>query len=653
MRRVVLACLLLAVSAAPAAAIERDQLGTDFWAAFPANLDPSPSLKLHISGPTATTGSVTGAGISGSTPFTVTPGAVTTVTIPSADALAASNAAGPAVHVVAQAEVAVVAEDASAQSADTYVVAPTDTWGTQHIVAAGANSAGVSSYSDLAVVAGQDGTGVTVTTDHTVGGSTAHVTTLAAGQAFYLHDDSSASADLTGSSVTSTKPVMVIAGHECGEVPANAGFCDQMLEAIPPVATWGRRVAIAPGEVGRTPTDVVRIMGSVDGTTLQFDPAVAGAPASVNAGKTVEFSPSTPTVVTASDPVLATQYSRTSSVGEPAGDASELSVPAVEGYAPAQTVVVPPGYTANYARIFAPSSAAGSVTVDGTAPAMLSFSPIGGSGLSVAQVPLAAGAHQIAAPVPIGVETYGYSDFVEYAHGWSLLGEAGLVAAVTLVPATVSHTIGSGQCLTATVKSAGGTPLPGVRVDFTGSGPNAPAGQTAFTAADGTASYCYAGTAAGTDTITATARPGVEAAAAVTWAQPTPTPTPSPTASPSVTATPTATPAPGLTPSELLTAIGFRSPARPDRKGVIRFGTATCPRVCGALTLSATLARRPAGHGARRLTSGARARVLLTLTKAARKRLAKRHRLAVAFSARLVGPSGTAVVARRTLALRR
>ena len=54
------------------------------------------------------------------------------------------------------------------------------------------------------------------------------------------------SADLTGTLVRSDKPVVVISGHECGQVPANVTGCDHMAAQIPPHTTWGYAYLLNP-----------------------------------------------------------------------------------------------------------------------------------------------------------------------------------------------------------------------------------------------------------------------------------------------------------------------------------------------------------------------------------------------------------------------
>jgi protocatechuate 3,4-dioxygenase beta subunit len=86
---------------------------------------------------------------------------------------------------------------------------------------------------------------------------------------------------------------------------------------------------------------------------------------------------------------------------------------------------------------------------------------------------------------------------------------AGPPASLTLTPDTATNTAGQQHCVTATVTDANGTPTPGIPVDFVVSGANPqPVPITVVTDVNGQAQFCYVGTHAGTDTITATAKGG-------------------------------------------------------------------------------------------------------------------------------------------------
>lgn len=75
-------------------------------------------------------------------------------------------------------------------------------------------------------------------------------------------------------------------------------------------------------------------------------------------------------------------------------------------------------------------------------------------------------------------------------------------ADLVLSPKSATNTAGQQHCVTATVTTASGTPTPGKAVVFSVSGANS-AGGTVVTDANGQAQFCYMGTTAGNDTITA------------------------------------------------------------------------------------------------------------------------------------------------------
>ena len=51
---------------------------------------------------------------------------------------------------------------------------------------------------------------------------------------------------MTGTKVVSDKPLTVISGHECGNVPKIISRCDHISVQIPPTVTWGEQFLLAP-----------------------------------------------------------------------------------------------------------------------------------------------------------------------------------------------------------------------------------------------------------------------------------------------------------------------------------------------------------------------------------------------------------------------
>ena len=52
--------------------------------------------------------------------------------------------------------------------------------------------------------------------------------------------------DLTGTVIQSDKPLVVISGHQCGQVPGDVTACDHMAVQIPPETTWGYTFLLNP-----------------------------------------------------------------------------------------------------------------------------------------------------------------------------------------------------------------------------------------------------------------------------------------------------------------------------------------------------------------------------------------------------------------------
>ena len=72
--------------------------------------------------------------------------------------------------------------------------------------------------------------------------------------------------DLTGSRIVSNKPLTVISGHECGNVPSKSP-CEHLTEQITPTTTWGRKYLLVPFG-GRDNGQYYKIVSSQSATTV-------------------------------------------------------------------------------------------------------------------------------------------------------------------------------------------------------------------------------------------------------------------------------------------------------------------------------------------------------------------------------------------------
>ncbi len=496
-----------------------DNRGTDFWLAFPGNYFGGPALTLFVSGDTATTGTVEIPGLSFSQPFTVTPGDVTSVPVPSgADVDTTDQVQSLGIHVTAGAEVSVYGLNRIQYTTDAYLGLPTDILGTSYVVMAWKN-VGNGLQSEFAVVATQDATTVTITPSVNAGSRPAGVpyqVTLNQGQTYQLRTSDPEPADLTGTIVTSDKPVGVFGGHQCANVPNGATLaCDHVVEEMPPTDTWGKSFVTMPLAT-RTGGDTFRVLASQANTTVSVNGA---AVATIGAGQYYETLLTGPSMITADRPVLVAQYSNGSSFDGVTSDPFMMLIPPYEQFLSSYTVTTPAsGFATNYINLVVPSAGVGSVTVDGVTVPAGSFTAIGSSGFSGAQVPVALGAHVLSGTVPFGAFMYGFDSFDSYGYPGGLsLAPVARVTTVSLSPKTATEVVGTQHCLTATVQDQNSAALQGVRVDFVVTGANSASG-FAQTVADGTAQFCYTGSATGNDTVIASVGT-LSDTAAVTWTQ--------------------------------------------------------------------------------------------------------------------------------------
>lgn len=192
---------------------------------------------------------------------------------------------------------------------------PTSAWGTNYIAAGPAQTGNgaIAAAGWGQVVANTDNTTVKVTPTKTlpggggVNGAPAGTTTtytINAGQFIQWQN----AGDMAGSVIESDQPVAFTTGstYLClGSQTSTGGGCDSGHQLVPPVSALGSEYVAPPYATRRAdlqPESIkYRLVGAADGSTLTYDPAVAGAPASINVGQVVEFESTVPFKVTSQD----------------------------------------------------------------------------------------------------------------------------------------------------------------------------------------------------------------------------------------------------------------------------------------------------------------------------------------------------------------
>ncbi len=142
--------------------------------------------------------------------------------------------------------------------------------------------------------------------------------------------------DLTGSRITSNKPIALISGHECGTIPDNFEFCDQLVEQVPPTATWGKSFITCPTAM-RSAYDLFKVLAPRDDTVVEVSCTGERLFETLRLQKgefnNVNVSSRTFCYITSNQPVLVVQYSVVSSVDSVfRGDPFMVIIPPIEQY---------------------------------------------------------------------------------------------------------------------------------------------------------------------------------------------------------------------------------------------------------------------------------------------------------------------------------
>ncbi len=401
----------------------------------------------------------------------MTAGQSTRIDLPSSVELSDSDViVDKGILITALDEVAVYGLDQMQESTDGFTALPTDVIGRDYYVLGYANTIDyvIGGGTNLTLAAASDNTIVTITPTVNVGSRTAGVPfsiTLNAGQAYTLHTSLPFNADLSGSRVTSTRPVSLFGGNTAASIPQGFAFADHLIEQLPPTETWGSRFLTKPLAT-RSNGDTFRFLAQRDQTELRINGVLV---ATLDAGQFEERIIDQASLIESSEPILVAQYSNSTQFDGVTSDPFMMLIPPVEQYLNDYTLSTPSsGIDSNFANLIVPTRAVSSVTLDGISVDISAFSPIGTSGYSGAQVPISVGSHRFRASEPLGVSIYGFADFESYGYfGGMSLSRAALAERLTLSPPTATVPIGSTHFVTATVLDTSGNPVRGVRVDFT------------------------------------------------------------------------------------------------------------------------------------------------------------------------------------------
>ncbi len=332
-------------------------------------------------------------------------------------------------------DVAVYALNKADRSSDATLIFPTSSLGTEYRVLSYKSDGELSGRSvssnytpsEFCIVASQDDTDVQITTScpTTVSATKTKSVRLQKGQSYLVQAQFSTSQldyDLSGSSVTASKPVAVFAGHQRARLPENGTMSsrDCLYEQLLPLSVWGTKYVLTPlaQPVGGTTigSDLYRVIAADDNTILKIDEKVL---ATLQKNEVFEAPLTQAALLTASKPVMVALFKKSSSNGTLVdGDPFMMVIPPRRQYLQSYrfTNVQTSGvYHQQYISIIVSMNDVASLRLDGKTLSA-KFSSIGTSCYAYASIPMQDGAHTLTASTPFALYVYGYGFADSYGY---------------------------------------------------------------------------------------------------------------------------------------------------------------------------------------------------------------------------------------------
>ncbi|MEL7122666.1 MAG: gliding motility-associated C-terminal domain-containing protein, partial [Bacteroidota bacterium] len=229
------------------------------------------------------------------------------------------------------------------------------------------------------------------------------------------------SGDMTGSYVTSDKPIALMSGNRWTQVPSDCPFRDNLLEQMYPVTAYGRQFITVPNASVRF--DVFRVLASEDDTRIRIFRGTGVSEVLLNAGRFYEFSGSAPSYIVGDKPILVAQFNVGQNCNSHSlGDPSMVVLNSIEQTRDTVTLFNSrfENITENYINIITRTADADFVLFDGS-PLIgqgVNFFPIEANpDFSFARVRVETGAHTIISEgCGVIATAYGYGDVESYAY---------------------------------------------------------------------------------------------------------------------------------------------------------------------------------------------------------------------------------------------
>ncbi len=258
---------------------------------------------------------------------------------------------GAAIHITSTVPIVVYGVTRFAYTSDSFMALPVQSLGKEYIVASMADMTwmfgGLSLPSETAIVAAYDNTNV----EFTLGGPSVTKTgggmrpgdtkrfTMNKGDVWVVGNDAqSKEGDMSGSIIKATKPVGVISGNQCANVPTDKQWCDFISEMELPTNLWGRNLQI-PKYASRTYGYYMKVFAKSPNTKISYNGSywrtiqtAGGSPGRGWIYERVDGSGNNVVSLSADKPISATVFNTGQSDDNVSTDPFQMNVMPIEQY---------------------------------------------------------------------------------------------------------------------------------------------------------------------------------------------------------------------------------------------------------------------------------------------------------------------------------
>lgn len=351
-------------------------------------------------------------------------------------------------HLTTAEEVTVYAHNQGNKSSDAFLVLPTPSLGKDYFVMSYKSdgyfpSSSGRTPSQFAIVATEDNTNVKIQPSGPTfaNGNKTQSVILNEGQVYLVQafiDNDNPLNDLTGTFISSNKPIAVFAGHQRATVPvesfqnATSPSRDFLCEQLPPIQAWGKNAYIVPfpqpNPISNLGNDLYRVLAANDSTKVYFNGSLIGV---LNRGQYLEKPIVEAGVVSATGPVLVAVFKKTSNDAGATyiGDPFMMIIPPQEQFIDSCKLINIQAYEiqqdnlqfikvyqSHYITLIVPSTAITTTKIDGNLVPPNLFVKIPNTNYYYAHISVAEGKHFVSSTEPIGVYAFGYGPANSYGY---------------------------------------------------------------------------------------------------------------------------------------------------------------------------------------------------------------------------------------------